>query len=543
MSTAPDPGLLGDGALLDEADGIRRLTRRQFLGSAVAGGALLASPVLLGACGSSSSPTTTTAAPSGSPRKGGRLRVGMVGGSASSLDPGLAVAEIDSARATNLFDRLVNLTPQLEYEWDLALSMEPNANATVWTVKLRPDVVWHDGSPFTADDVLFCFRRWGAPKSVLFGASVMALVDLNGMQKLDQLTVRVPLKQPISEFPALFITPQLQITKDGQTNFRHPIGTGPFKYQSFTPGEQSVFTKNEHYWRPGQPYVDELYLIDISDPTARLNALLTNVVDAIDQLAYSDARMYKSGTTIQVLEANGSNMVPIYMAVDMAPFTDVRVRQAMRLIAGRPQLIESAQDGFGVAGNDVYGYGLPDYDGRLSHREQDIPKAKSLLKAAGSEDLTITLWSSNAGPGMLDSATVFAQQAAAAGVTVHVNNGDSGSYFGPQYLKQNFAQTQWLTTPMYNWISQALSPTAPFNETHWHDPQWDSLLSTAEATTDAAKRLDLYYEMQQILWERGGYLIWGFYPELDGLSVKIRGATPNPANELGNWQFRTWWFE
>ena len=81
-----------------------------------------------------------------------------------------------------------------------------------------------------------------------------------------------------------------------------------------------------------------------------------------------------------------------------------------------------------------------------------------------------------------------------------------------------------------------------FNETHWHDPEWDRLLATAEATIDATKRVDLYYEMQQILWSRGGYLIWGFNPELDALSLRVRGAIPNPANELGNWQFRTWWF-
>jgi peptide/nickel transport system substrate-binding protein len=242
-----------------------------------------------------------------------------------------------------------------------------------------------------------------------------------------------------------------------------------------------------------------------------------------------------------VLSAQGSSMVPIYMATDMEPFTDVRVRQAMRLIAGRPQLIQVAQDGMGAVGNDLYGRGLPSYDSQLPQRHQDIGQAKSLLKAAGKAGLTVTLYSSTAAPGMLESATAFAQQARAAGVTIHVNNGPSGSYFGTQYLKQNFAQTQWLTTPMYNWIGQAMAPTAPFNETHWHNPRWDALLRQAEATIDTGKRRELYYEMQKLLWDEGGYLIWGFYPLLDGLSLKVQGAIPNPANELGNWQFRTWW--
>jgi len=516
------------------------LDRRHFLRSAALGGGLLAVPGLIAACsGSSDSPSNQ---PSGKkPIYGGNLRVAMVGGTVTTLDPGLAVAEIESARATNLYDRLVNLNPDMSLQMCLAESMEPNATATVWTARLRPGVRWHDGSPFTADDVIFSFKRMGAPKSVLFGASVMALVDLNGLTKMDSLTVRIPLKKPISEFPVLFTPPQMQITKAGETNFQHPIGTGPFKYVSFTPGQQSVFARNPHYWQPGRPYVDQLTLIDTSDPTARLNALLDSQVDAMDQLSYPQAKVQQSAGNIRVLAAQGSNIVPIYMATDMAPFTDVRVRQAMRLIAGRPQLIETAQDGMGVVGNDLYGRGLPDYDTHIPQREQDIGQAKSLLKAAGMSDLTITLFSSTAAPGMLESATAFAQQARAAGVTINVNNGPAGSYFGTQYLKQNFAQTQWLTAPIYQWIGQAMAPTAPFNETHWHNPQWDSLLAQAEATIDTGKRQEIYYEMQQLLWNEGGYLIWGFYPLLDGLSLNVQGAIPNPANELGNWQFQTWW--
>jgi peptide/nickel transport system substrate-binding protein len=502
---------------------------------------MLAVPGLLtAACGSSSpSPAQTSAE---KPRYGGRLRVAMTGGSVTTLDPGLAVAEIESARATNLFDRLVNLHPDMSLQMDLAESMEPNADASVWTVRLRSGVEWHDGSPFTADDVLFSFRRMGAPKSALFGASVMTLVDMPGLKKLDRLTVQIPLKRPISEFPALFITPQMQITKDGQTDFKHPIGTGPFKFVSFAPGRQSVFARNPHYWRSGLPYVDELVMIDTNDPSARLNALLGGQVDAMNELSYAQAKVQRQAGSIRVLAAQGSSMIPIYMAVDLEPFTDVRVRQAMRLIAGRPQLIQTAQDGLGTLGNDLYGHGLPEYATHLSQRHQDIGQAKALLKAAGKSGLTITLPSSTAAAGMLESATAFAQQARAAGVTIHVNNGPAASYFGTQYLKQPFAQTQWLTTPMYNWIGQALAPTAPFNETHWHNPQWDSLLRQAEATIDPGKRQELYFEMQKILWDEGGYLIWGFNPLLDGLSLKVRGAIPNPANELGNWQFLTWWF-
>jgi peptide/nickel transport system substrate-binding protein len=527
---------------VDGIDPAKGHTRRSFVQGAVVGGGILSLPGVLAACGSSSTSSQATTA-AGKPRYGGNLKVAMVGSPTASLDPGLAVAEVDSARATNLFDRLVSLNPDMSYQMDLAEAMEPNAKATVWTVRLRPGIVWHDGSPFTADDVIFCFRRMGNPKNALFGASVMALVDLPALQKMDTLTVRVPLQRPVSEFPALFVTPQMQITKAGQTNFAHPIGTGPFKYVSYTPGQQSVFARNAHYWQAGQPYVDELTIIDTNDPTARLNALLSGAVDAMDQLTYPEAKAQAAGGSIRVLKAEGTSMVPIYMAVNMPPFTDARVRQAMRLIAGRPQLITVAQDGFGAVGNDLYGKGLPEYADSIPQRDQDIEQAKSLLKAAGMPDLRVTLWSSTAAPGMLESATAFAQQAQAAGVTINVNNGPAGSYFGSQYLKQNFAQTQWLTAPIYNFIGQALAPTAPFNETHWHDPEWDSLLAQAEATVDETARSEVYQSMQKILWDRGGYLVWGFYPIIDGVARTVQGVIPNPANELGNWQFRTWWLQ
>jgi peptide/nickel transport system substrate-binding protein len=517
-----------------------RFTRRTLLKGAVAGGVAVATPGLLAACGSSSSGATE----GGSPKYGGTLRVAMVGGgSTETLDPNAAVSNMDSARASNLFDRLVRALPDQTLQMDLAESMEPTAGATSWIVRLREGVEWHDGSPFGPEDVMYTLNRMGAPKSALFGANVAAMIDLKAMRKLDNRTLLIPLKTASAEFPALFEPPQMQIVKNGETDFRNPIGTGPFKYVSFTPGVSSLFVKNPHYWKPGRPYADKLLMQSIPDEEARINALLTGQVDAIDSLPYPQAKQYMNSSSLKVLNALGSSIVPIYMAVDLEPFVDVRVRQAMRLIADRPQLVADAQDGFGLVANDVFGYRQPDYDAALPQRQQDIDQAKSLLKAAGKSDLRVTLYSSTAAPGMLESATAFAEQAKAAGITVAVNNGPAASYYGPSYLKQNFAQTDWPAFALYSWYQQALAPNAPFNETHWSDPEWDRLYLETQATLDDAKRKELNFELQRILWERGGYLMWGFYPLLDGLAPNLRGAVPNPNNELSNFNFQDFWLE
>jgi peptide/nickel transport system substrate-binding protein len=524
-----------------EPGGDGRLTRSTLLRGAMAGGLALAGPNLLAACGGSSSPASSAGA-SGTPRPGGKLRVAMVGGGATeTLDPNAAVPNIDAARATNLFDRLVRVLPDQTLEMDLAESMEPNADATQWTVKLRKGVVWHDGAPFTADDVMYTLNRMGAPKSVLFGANVSAMIDLKAMKKLDPHTLVLPLRLPSAEFPQLFQPPQMQIVKNGETDFKHPIGTGPFKYVSFSPGQSSLFTKNEHYWRNGRPYADQLEIVSIPDAQTRLNALTTGQVDAIEYVPYPQAKAELTSGTITIVNAVGSSMVPIYMACDLDPFRDVRVRQAMRLIADRPALVEAAQLGFGSVGNDVFGYKQPEYNTDLEQRVQDIGQAKSLLKAAGKSDLRITLYSSTVSPGMLESATAFAQQAKQAGVTIDVNNGPASSYFGPKYLKQNFAQTQWPAFALYSWYQQAMAPNAPFNETHWSDPEWDKLYNQTQATLDDTKRKEMNFELQRILWERGGYLIWGFFPLLDGVGKNVHGAVPNANNVLSNFNFQDFW--
>ena len=476
------------------------------------------------------------------PRRGGRLRVAHIGGGVSeTLDPNAGVSVIDAARATNLFDRLARLRPDGNYELELAESFEPNADATAWTVRLRSGVTWHDGSPLTADDVIYTLRRIGAPKSTLAGVSVVAVIDLPRIKKLDTLTLRLPLVHPIAELPNSFTIFYMPVVKNGSVSFKHPIGTGPFMFKSFTPGQSSLFVRNPHYWKTGRPYVDELELLSIADSGARLNALIGGQVDAMENMDFAQAKSQLSLKQIVVLIAPGSNIIPILMACDLEPFRDVRVRQAMRLIADRRAIIQAAQLGFGGVGNDLFGRGLPDYDDALPQRTRDLEKAKYLLKQAGKSDLTVTLYSAKAAPGMLESATAFQEQAKAAGVTINVNNGPAATYFTDKYLKVNFGQSQWASEPITSFIEQSLIKGCPWNETHWHRPAFDALFIQARGELNPAKRKTLMFEVQNQLWDEGGYLIWGFYPLVDGLAKNVRGAVPNPAQPLSNLNYRDFW--
>lgn len=517
-----------------------QLTRRELLSRGSAGAGVLALAGIAAACSSGSTSGAQASSPTaGSVRKGGTITVGWIGnGTSETLNPAGAVAEVDVARTQALFDPFVRFLPDNTLGMVLADQLEPNSTADEWTLRLRDGVTFHDGTPLTADDALFTFHWFGQPTSTVPLAT--NFIDLPSMKKLDRLTVKLPLKTPNSDFPNFLQL--IVVVKNGETKYSHPIGTGPFAYQSFTPGQQSVFTKNKHYWQTGYPYADVLKFLSIPDQTARLNALLGGQIDAMESLNYAQAKQYANSSQVAVLRAPGANYVPIYMATTLAPFQDVRVRQAMRLIAGRPQLVAQAQLNYGAIANDLFGQGHPNYDTGLTQRTEDIAKAKSLLKAAGKSDLVVTLYSSTVAQGMLESATVFAAQAKQAGVTVNVQNVPASAYFGPDYLKQNFAQSLWYAyDSVFSQMARSVAPNAPFNETHWNNPAWTKLYQEALATLDSAKKTELAHELQSILWNEGGYIYWGNFPVIDGMGPNLRGVVPNSGGPLGNFHFQSWW--
>ncbi len=521
------------------------LSRRHFLhGTALAAGGLAAG--VLAGCGDSdpggSASAPKTAGAAARPAYGGKLRIGTAfGGPTDSLDPGAANQGADYYRTDALFDALCYLDTNYKVQLQLAQSLEPNAKGTLWTVRLRSGVKWHDGKPLTADDVIYTLKR--DQKLQLVGTYATDVIDFSGLKKLDALTLQIPLTVARADYPLDLCAP-LNIVPDGATDFRHPIGTGPFKYVSFSPGRSSLFAKNPDYWVPGRPYVDFLEITTIADPTSRVNALLAGEVDAIDQMSFAAGRQYKETTAFQLIETRSGNILPLTMACDIAPFDDPRVRRAMRLIANRPALVEAAQLGFGQVGNDIEGKGQPGYPTAVAQRVQDLGEARSLLKAAGHEKLTVTLNTSALQPGMLESSTAYAQQAKAAGVNVIINNISPADYYGPQYLKYPFGVSGWADLPIEQFMASALVPGAPYNETHWHNPAFNALYNQARGTFDAAARDQLLVQAQEMLYNEGGYLIWGLTPNLDGYAKHVHLPASAYLFEMGGANvFQDFWLD
>jgi peptide/nickel transport system substrate-binding protein len=534
MSSQPTRGWLED------------LTRRDMLRQAIAGGAALGAGGLLGACGGSSGGSGTTTAGGGSSanaklRAGGILRVGATGGGAKdTIDAHLPTVDTDIMRAWNMYESLAVRTPDFsELQMLLAESIEAEGGKPDrWVVKLKPDLTFHNGKPVTADDVIFSLRRITDPKNPKVGNASISYIDRKGLKKLDDLTVRIPLQFANANFPD-DLGQYFNAIVPADYDPKNPVGTGPFKYQSFTPGQRSVFTKNENYWETAKPFVDQLVIIDFPDDTARTNALLGGQVDAIDNLPASQVAGVKGNPNLRVLISETGAWQPFTMRIDASPFDDNRVRQAMRLIVDREQMVQQVLSGQGRVANDLYAPYDPAFAKDLPQRKQDLEQAKSLLKQAGRENLTVELVTAPVFQGIVEAAQVFAEQAKGAGVTVKVKKVDSGTFYGDNYLKWPFAQDFWATRTYLAQVAQGDLPNSPFNETHWGKGKFEGLIRQARAEIDETKRAAILHDAQQMQYEEGGYIIPYFSNIIDAYSAKVTGFT----EAKSGFPFGNYWFK
>jgi len=523
------------------------MTRRKLLQGAAVLGVAVGVGGPLAACGGSGSSASPAASPTAglTRKKGGNLRIAMSGSTRATLDAHLLASNDDEALCMCLYDTL--------YRWDsatamptpmLATEITPNdAAGSVWTIKLRPDVVFHNGRTLSADDVIFSFQRIVNPKThadLVLEILNMSQMDVKRLKKVDNLTVEVPLKKPNAIFTHQMAEERVKIVPVGYDP-NNPVGTGPFKYSSFVPGETATFVANHDYWGEG-PYVDQVEITFLTDETARINALLSGTVELVAQLPFGTVKTISSSSGFAVLNTPSGNWDPMNMLCSKAPFDDLRVRQAFRLIADREEIVRLALNGFGRIGNDLNAPYEPGYPRDLPQRQQDIEKAKSLLKAAGQEGLKLDFVTSPMDQGLVEAAQVFAQQAAKAGVTLNIRKVDQATFwdqYEPSDMKVPFTNEYWNARPYLDQTVLSIGTAAGSrNICHWVVPEWDKLVAEAIGTTDETKRNELVGEAMTIEYNVGPHIVYGFKNAVDGFSTKVVGLKPNKMGlPLNQYQF------
>jgi peptide/nickel transport system substrate-binding protein len=468
----------------------------------------------------------------------GTLRAGFIElGSSGAADPsgGLNPAALAGSSGFSkqqaIFDPLfqfVNGKPEMQ----LAESVEGSADAKTWNVTLRDGVEFHDGKPLRPEDVIYSLTQYAGPTSAssfLWGGAKF--------KKTGPLGVEIVFPAPVSTFLeshgfASSITPENWDPK------KPTGGTGAYTLVSNGSGK-SVFKANPNWWREGAgPYTETLEIINFKDETARINALLANQIDVIEAPPASQVASLEGQSGFGTFVEPSENGVMIMMdAKDKDAFADVRVRQAMRLVVDRKAMNEQIYAGKGGIGNDILNPNSPGYIGRdVAQRDVDIEQAKSLLKAAGKEALTVELSTGQIGVGAVEMAEVMVEQAKAAGITIKIKQIDPAQFFLPDagYGSRPFGSEIMIGGLGY--LSNAaiqLITGAFYNTSHFSDKEFDGLYAKATAETDVDKRNDLIGQMQQIEYDRGTLLIPEFAPSITAFSDKVKNvkSARNPMND------------
>lgn len=458
------------------------------------------------------------------------------GGLKDSLDPHFPVTVPDIARVRGLFEPLLRYNPKYELEPGLAESYEHNADATLWTFRLRDGLTFHNGKTVTAEDVKASIERMANPKKpAAYMSAIAPIIDLPGCRAVDQRTYQLKLNQPYAVLDMVLGSYSLGIVPSDFSP-SHPIGTGPFKADTFLPGQRSTFLRFDDYWGQRAHY-ESLTILDFADEAAKVNALLAGQIQTVDNLPrYLTDVIGRQGAKPLITEGGG--WIPFTMRVDQPPFQDKRVRQAMRLIVNRREMIDQALNGQGRVANDLYSPFDPAYAGHeLPQREQDLDQARSLLRQAGAQDLQVELvTSSGVGAGAVEAANLFAYQASQAGVQVRVNKVDSSIFYGDQYLSWVFAQDFWETRMYIQQAEGCALKSSPYNEAHFYDERFEGLIKAACREIDPNRRRTLLQDAQKIEYDDGGLIIWAFRNQVDAHSQFVTGLVP--ARELPVSAFR-----
>jgi peptide/nickel transport system substrate-binding protein len=546
--------------------GDRTVGRRTFLQGVAGAGAAVGLGGLLSAYGDAPASWAaggavqagTAALPGGKPKRGGTFTVGcLTQGSEENLFPGTAIPNPDCVRDYALYNLLFypNAGKQLyPLVPGLALSAESNAEATLWTFKLRSGVTWHDGKPFTATDVAYNITQlWSSASANYSSAFLVGLVDFANVKVVDPLTIQIPLLVPSAQFPTIFAWFNFGVLQAGATPASaatKPVGTGPFMYQSFTPGQQSVFVRNPNYWENGKPYVDRL-VVDSSftDNNAMLNALLSGQINLLVSPALEQVRQQMTSKQVQILQsASASNTYAFGMRVDQGPFADNRIRQAFKLLTNRQELIDGALSGFAHVGNDLQGPNTQYFNYDLTSA-YDVDKARSLFKKAGVIGKTFVLPTANVLPGMIESSTIWQQQAKAAGVNIKLKVLSPGDYWtsvGGAYVRPFCLQVAQALPSLTGQYRSLIQYNAPYWDTHWGaqtpgGKAATSLLLSAEASQKTSTAQRLWDQAQDQQFHEGGYVVWGWLPYIDFAAKNIRGLKASSAFNFNNFRFQDGW--
>lgn len=530
------------------------VSRRDLMRLAVAGGAAVSfgAPFLLG---------DAALAQDATPVVGGVWRMAIAANPTAYpiTAPG---ALVDILVNKTIYSNLVKykLTDgEIEVVPDLAESWEANEELTQFTFKLRSDVTWHDGEPLTAEDVKFTFDSVLDPEVTARFSGPISSVD--SVDVVDPQTVVFNLKSPFAPLPVMLGYNQAIVPKhllEGQdlnqpTDFlTAPVGSGPFKFGTFSQGSYLEVVANEDYFG-GRPNLDRIIFQVITDGNARVAQVRSGDIDftVIDPPQVDSV---SDDPNLKIVEATQVNYYFLAFNHQVERLQDVSVRQALTLALNREAIVETMLKGYGQVATGPIHPALADYyNPDVTTYEYDPERAKELLAEAGwsagddgvlvneaGERFTILL-NGPAGYPVLEQLLTYAQQEYSnLGIEVTLEIDEWSVHLDKYHnLQYDMLSNWWITPPDPDLFDHYYSES-PSNWWAYNNPELDELLLQAREEADREARIELYHEMQAMLAEDLPVVYLYYQKEIQVMTQRTHGLPEMGYRDALSWAGQIW---
>jgi peptide/nickel transport system substrate-binding protein len=444
-----------------------------------------------------------------------------------TMDPP-QVTDLNSARVTKrMFEGLIaqelgsyKLVPGLAKSWEIS------KDGLTYTFNLRENVKFHDGTPFTAETVKFCFDRQMNEQGPYYKTGTYPYVkgflgNVAGVEVVNPLTLQIRLKTPLTPFlqylahQSLYVYSPEALKKHGKDIVKNPVGTGPFKLETWEPGVKVVLARNDQYWG-GAPKIRQAIYVPIIEAQARLAAIKTGEIDMTIDVPPDSLDALRKDPDVVVAEANSSAVWYVALNTRHPILKDRRVRQALNYAVNKEAMIRDILKGTAIVATSPMSPAYGSFhEPQVTRYPYDPEKAKALLKDAGYPNgFELTFLVPESGSGMqspVEMGTVIQANLAAVGVKAKIQTMEWGAYLKKYLEGPDMAEMSWnpsIGDPdhmMYMLLSSDRFPPA-FNAGFFQHGKLDDLLRKGRTTIDDKERIPLYREAQKIVAEEAPWI-------------------------------------
>ena len=470
------------------------------------------------------------------PKKGGTLKIGMEGGSASdSLDPTtyadsvMIGASLACMNCLVEFDNAGNPTGELFESW------EAKPGAAEWIFNVRKGIKFSNGKTLDADDIIYSisYHRGEKTKSPAKGI----LEPITEMKALSPNQVKITLKAGNADFPVTLADYHIVIVPKDFKDWQKPIGTGAYVLESFEPGVRLVYKNRGDYWKAGRGNFDSVEIRNIQDVTARTAALQSGAVDAVNRLDPRTVGQILKNKKLAVVRTKGTGNRYAFVAhVTEGPYQNKDLRLALKYGIDREKIIKQVFNGYAVPGNDHTIDALnPFYNTKMAQRKYDPDKAAFHFKKSGITSGLELQTSEGAWGSAVDCAQLYQESLKKAKIDLTVKKVSADGYWDNVWLKAPFCAVYWgrrLSADAS--LSLVFGSGSSWNDTAWKRPEFDKLIEAARVELDQNKRKAMYFQAQDMINDDGGMVCFAISDYLDGYSAKVQGVVPHARYDLAD---------